>query len=193
MIAYVPNALTILRIVLTIVAIVLIPLEPAHMYWYLFWIFTVAAVTDFLDGYIARKYNVVTNFGKVFDPLADKVLSFVFLIVLYGAGIVPPIIVLLLVVRDLIIDSVRGIFTAHAKVVQAIFTAKAKTAVTFVFIAVALYALAMGTSAVLTQLAFVLSLIALVFSYISALQYAFVFYRLYHDFTNNDESVSSST
>lgn len=187
---HIPNALTVLRIVLTIVAIVLIPFEPVNLYWYLFWIFLVAAITDFFDGYLARTYDVVTNFGKVFDPLADKVLSFVFLIVLYGAGIVPPVIVLLLVVRDLVIDSVRGVFTAHIKVVQAIFTAKAKTAVTFIFIAVALYALAVGQSETLSVLALVLSLIALALSYISAGQYAVVFYRVYRDFMKKDKASS---
>lgn len=182
MIQYVPNALTILRVALTLVAIALIPFESANMYAYLLAIFLVAAFTDFADGYIARKFNAITDFGKVFDPLADKVLAFVFLIVLYGAGVVPPIIVLLLIVRDLVIDSVRGMFTAHITVVQAIFTAKVKTAVTFVFIALALYTLAYGGGVLMQQATFWSAIAALAFSYISAAQYAVVFYREYKNF-----------
>lgn len=191
MIQHIPNLLTIVRIILTVIAIAIIPFEFTHLYTYLFYIFVVGAVTDFLDGFIARRYNVVSDFGKVFDPLADKVLSFVFLIILYGAGIVPPVIVLLLVVRDLVIDSVRGMFTTHVTVIQAISTAKAKTAVTFLFIALALYTLAHGAAPMLTQLTFILSLLALALSYISALQYTFIFYKEYQNFKKPDTTSSN--
>lgn len=187
---YIPNALTILRIVLTLVAIALVPFQFEGLYTYLLVIFLVAALTDFADGYIARAWNVVTDFGKVFDPLADKVLSFVFLIVLYGAGIVPPVIVLLLIVRDLVIDSIRGMFTAHITVVQAIFTAKVKTAITFVFIAVALYTLAYGGDTVMTAVTFWTAIAALFFSYLSAAQYAVVFYREYQNFKKPENKSS---
>jgi CDP-diacylglycerol--glycerol-3-phosphate 3-phosphatidyltransferase len=188
---HIPNALTILRVALTFVAIALLPFEPTQLYAYLFAIFLLAAFTDLADGYIARKYNSVTDFGKVFDPLADKVLSFVFLILLYGAGVVPPVIILLLIVRDLVIDSVRGMFTAHITVVQAIFTAKAKTAATFVFIALALYTLAYGGGVVMAQLALWTAIVALALSYISAAQYAAVFYREYHNFKKPETKSSS--
>ncbi|MAZ67421.1 CDP-diacylglycerol--glycerol-3-phosphate 3-phosphatidyltransferase [bacterium] len=190
MVAYIPNILTILRIALTFAAIAILPFEPRAMYTYLLAIFVVGAVSDLADGYIARKFDAVTDFGKVFDPLADKVLSFVFLVILYGAGIVPPAIVLLLIVRDLVIDSVRGMFTAHIKVIQAIFTAKVKTAATFVFIALALYTLAYGGGNILELLTFWTALAALAFSYISAAQYAVVFYREYQNF-NKPETKSS--
>jgi len=70
---YLPNALTIFRIVLTPVFIILAIYvhTPSALYWA--WIvFVVAALTDWLDGAIARKYNIVSNFGKIWDPLADK-------------------------------------------------------------------------------------------------------------------------
>lgn len=90
----VPNVLTMIRIAL-------IP-----VYWVLFFsgyrhealaVFVVASLTDVLDGYIARKYNLITNFGKLMDPLADKIMSISVMLSLVIAGIVPwPILVILL-------------------------------------------------------------------------------------------------
>ncbi len=190
MISHIPNALTILRILLTFIAIGLLPFAPPKMYLYLLVIFVVAAITDFADGYVARRWGVVSDFGKVFDPLADKVLSFVFLVLLYGAGTVPGVIILLLIVRDLVIDSVRGVFTAHVTVVQAIFTAKLKTFFTFLFIIVALFGLSIGGGEELRYLTIGLAMFALILSYVSALQYAKIFYTAYKKFKSEKNKSS---
>jgi len=192
MMKYIPNALTILRIALTLLSILLVSVSPTGMYLYLLVIFAVAAVTDFADGYIARKFDVISDFGKVFDPLADKVLSFIFLVILYGTGTVPDFIILLLIVRDLVIDSVRGMFTAHVTVIQAIFSAKLKTALTFMFIIAALFELTVGSTQALHLTTVGLSVGALILSYTSAFQYGKIFYRVYKDFKGK-EKISSNT
>jgi len=178
MIAYIPNILTVARIVLTAIAIVLVPFSLAGIYFYLFFIFVVAALTDFADGYLARKFAVESDFGKMFDPLSDKVLTFVFLILLYGTGLIPHVIILLLIVRDLAVDGVRNAFAARV-VVPAIMNAKIKTTLIFLLIISALFELAFYTSAAIHLLTLTLALLALVFSYISAVQYAQIFYRVH--------------
>ena len=64
-------------------------------------IFTIASITDFLDGYLARKYHLITNFGKFADPLADKLLVMTAFITLVGAGVIPMWIVAVIVCREL--------------------------------------------------------------------------------------------
>ena len=186
-----PNILTIVRIVLTVGAIALVPFAPAHLYVYLFVLFFVAALTDFADGYLARRFDVVSDFGKVFDPLSDKVLAFVFFFILYGTGIVPQVVILLLVVRDLVVDGVRAALASHV-VVPAIYTAKVKTALIFVFILSALYELAFVTASVAHVVTLVLAAGALLFSYVSAAQYAAVFYRAYQKSTSGANNSSSA-
>ncbi|MBP9669229.1 MAG: CDP-diacylglycerol--glycerol-3-phosphate 3-phosphatidyltransferase [Candidatus Pacebacteria bacterium] len=188
----IPNVLTIVRILLTMVAIALVPLAPLNLYEWLFALFALAAITDFADGYLARRWEVISDFGKIFDPLADKVLTFVFLVMLYGSGIIPAVVILLLIVRDLVIDSVRGVFAAQGLVVQAITTAKVKTALIFVLILLALAALSFGKGTFLETLVLPVALLSLAFSYISAAQYARLFWAHYHN-PNTVERASSST
>ncbi|QSH39696.1 CDP-diacylglycerol--glycerol-3-phosphate 3-phosphatidyltransferase [Candidatus Kaiserbacteria bacterium] len=176
MIQNLPNALTILRIALTFVAIALVSLAPTHLYLYLFGIFIAAAATDFFDGYLARKFEVVSDFGKIFDPLSDKVLTFAFLIILVGTNVIPIAIILLLIARDLIVDGVRAAL-ARDIVIPAIRSAKNKTALMFLTIAAALFTLAFPQIALYEDLVMILAMLTLVFSYVSAAQYAGIFYR----------------
>tara|TARA_B100000900_G_scaffold410392_1_gene428110 strand:- start:811 stop:1326 length:516 start_codon:yes stop_codon:yes gene_type:complete len=161
---------------LTFVAIVLVSLTLPHVYVYLFGIFLVAAVTDFFDGYLARKFEVVSDFGKIFDPLSDKVLAFVFLIIIVNTNIIPLAIILLLITRDLIVDGVR-LALAREIVIPAIRSAKNKTVLMFLTIAVALFTLAFPQIALYEDLVMILAMLTLVFSYVSAAQYASIFYR----------------
>ncbi len=179
----IPNILTILRIALTIVAIALVPFAPTNLYAYLLALFIVAALTDFFDGYLARRFHTESDFGKIFDPLSDKVLTFVFLILLYPAGVIAPVIILLLIVRDLVIDGVRASL-ASSVVIPAIFTAKVKTTLIFLTVISALLELALGTNELLRAMTMLLSLTALACAYISAGQYAQIFYRVYQSRTS---------
>ena len=90
-------------------------------------LFALASITDFVDGFIARKYNLVTTFGKFADPIADKLLVNTVLIMLVAQGIIPVVPVLLMVARDTIVDGCRMIAMSNGVVVAAGFLGKLKT------------------------------------------------------------------
>lgn len=91
-------------------------------------LFIIASLTDFLDGYIARKYNMITDFGKLMDAIADKILVNPVLIILSAQGFIHPIIPVVLIIRDSIVNSIKMIAARNNKVVAAIKTGKIKTA-----------------------------------------------------------------
>jgi len=95
-------------------------------------IFVVASFTDFLDGYIARKYHLVTVFGKFIDPLADKLLVMAALLLLSDAAIVPMWITLIILSREFIVTGIRLIAVGEGKVIAASKLGKYKTASTMV-------------------------------------------------------------
>jgi CDP-diacylglycerol--glycerol-3-phosphate 3-phosphatidyltransferase len=91
-------------------------------------LFIVASITDFLDGKIARKYNYVSNFGKLMDPIADKILTNSLLIILAGEGFIPTIIPVIIICRDIVVDGVRMLLTEQGEVLPAGKLGKFKTA-----------------------------------------------------------------
>jgi CDP-diacylglycerol--glycerol-3-phosphate 3-phosphatidyltransferase len=90
-------------------------------------LFIIASISDFLDGYLARKWHVVSNFGKTADPLLDKVLVFSLLVLIFQYNVVPQLFIMILILRDLTIDSVRSAIVAKGGTMPAIFSAKLKT------------------------------------------------------------------
>ena len=144
----VPNKITICRIVLAIFLIILMvfPIEKMGIEFPEFEIvatrgtmmidskfiicgiiFLVAALTDFLDGYLARKYNMVTDFGKVVDAIADKILVNGVLIVFATSGYISPIIPVVIISRDTIVDSIKMIAGQKSGTVGASKSGKIKT------------------------------------------------------------------
>lgn len=102
------NKLTLFRIFLVFPAILFILCDFIPLRWvYVFLIFLAACYTDYLDGKIARKNNYITNFGKIMDPLADKILVISMFICFVGLGFAPILPVLLIVIREFIVTSVR--------------------------------------------------------------------------------------
>lgn len=141
----VPNKLTLLRIILTIVIIILclFPFYSLGIYFPKFnisglvidsinlisgIIFIVAAFTDYLDGKIARRNNIVTNTGKLLDAIADKVLVNSVLIIFAVRGFIPAFVPVIYVFRDEIVNSLKMDALRHGKVVAAITSGKIKTA-----------------------------------------------------------------
>ena len=91
-------------------------------------IFTIASITDFLDGDLARKYHLITNFGKFADPLADKLLVMTAFITLVGAGVIPMWIVAIIVCRELAVTGLRLLLVNDGEVLAAAWPGKVKTA-----------------------------------------------------------------
>lgn len=130
-----PNKLTIFRIILVpiFVAILLLEQIPYNYLW-AFFIFLLASFTDCLDGYIARKYQMITDFGKLMDPLADKVLVTSALVCFVQLGIVGAVPVIIILAREFLVTSLRLIAVQKNKVIAADIWGKAKTVAQMVMI-----------------------------------------------------------
>lgn len=91
-------------------------------------VFTIASITDYLDGYLARKHNLITSFGEFFDPMADKLLVIAALIMLVQANTVPGWVVVIIVSRELLVTGLRVLLaTQSGKVMAAAWPGKIKT------------------------------------------------------------------
>lgn len=101
--------------------------------------FVVASLTDFLDGYVARKYNMVTDFGKMVDAISDKMLTNSLLVILASSGMVSPVIAVIIIVRDFAVDSMKMIVGNKGHAVAAIYSAKCKTATLMIGLALTLF------------------------------------------------------
>ena len=91
-------------------------------------IFVIASLTDFIDGKVARKYNMVTDFGKMIDAISDKLLTNTLIVVLASDNMISPIIAVIIIGRDIVVDSIKMLIGNKWKAVAAIKVAKFKTA-----------------------------------------------------------------
>ena len=125
-----PNKLTLLRFLLVPVFMVFMYIDNPYSYLIGLIVFAVASFTDFLAGNIARKYNMVTDFGKFMDPLADKLLTTVALIYLCLNGMCHEIVICIVLAREFAVSGIRLIAAANpagSKVIAAGMMGKAKT------------------------------------------------------------------
>lgn len=124
-----PNKLTILRVLMVpfFVLFMLTDLGGEANKWISLVLFCVASLTDMLDGKIARKYNLVTNFGKFMDPLADKLLVCSAMICLIDTGKLAPWIVIVIIAREFIISGFRLVASDNGIVIAASYWGKFKT------------------------------------------------------------------
>lgn len=102
-------------------------------------IFIIASLTDWLDGYIARKYNLVTDTGKMLDAIADKVLVNSVLIILAAQGFIHVIVPVVIVLRDIVVNAIKMEAAGKGKVVAAIGSGKIKTALLMVGVVLAFF------------------------------------------------------
>jgi len=121
------NRLTVLRIILAFVFIVLLFLPGVLCKILATAAFIIAAITDFCDGHLARKYQVVTDLGKFLDPLADKILVLSAFIGFVEMGIIPGWMVIIIILRDLLITGIRLAAARQGKVLAAARAGKHKT------------------------------------------------------------------
>ena len=151
-----PNKITIARIILSLVIVIILVL-PDNLLSFLpkFLIneklvvdskllvvgvlFIVASLTDYIDGYIARSRNLVTDFGKMMDAIADKMLVNSVLILLAAQGLIHPIVPVIVVLRDSVVNSIKMIAASKGRVVAAIKSGKIKTACLMIGISLTLF------------------------------------------------------
>ncbi|MDE6621126.1 MAG: CDP-diacylglycerol--glycerol-3-phosphate 3-phosphatidyltransferase [Lachnospiraceae bacterium] len=173
-----PNKLTVFRVILIIPFVLLMLGSHAQWGWFMamfggivdyadytaLGIFIAASLTDMLDGKIARKYNLVTNFGKFMDPLADKLLVCAAMICLIELDRIPAWIVIIVISREFIISGFRLVAADNRVVIAASYWGKFKT--TFQMIMVCLMIANIEALTVLTQIvmwiAVVLTIVSLV-------------------------------
>lgn len=137
-----PNYLTILRMVITPFVVATLFIDSPILYKFEFWqltnefsityiisgiLFIVACISDFLDGYLARKYQWISDFGKIWDPIADKVLTTSIYICFAILNLVPFYFVILMVIRDTVVDAYRQSATKKGIVTPANIFGKLKT------------------------------------------------------------------
>lgn len=140
-----PNKLTMLRIILAVAVLVILvfPWYQVGITWPTFMVqgkilvdvryivsgvlFMIAAITDFLDGHIARSRNLVTDFGKVMDAIADKVLVNGLLVILAYNHFIPLVVPVVVITRDIVVDAIKSASGSKGKVVAASWPGKIKT------------------------------------------------------------------
>ncbi len=152
-----PNKITMMRIILSllIIFLLLFPFDATGItlptlfinesivvdirYFICGCLFIAASITDFIDGYLARKNNQVTDFGKMMDAIADKVLVNSVLIILASTGFISALIAVIIVVRDIVVDSIKMVAGSKGEVVAAIKSGKLKTIFLMVGITLTLF------------------------------------------------------
>ena len=164
-----PNKLTVLRIIMVpfFVFFMLTDVGGPAIKWIALALFCVASLTDLLDGKIARKYNLVTNFGKFMDPLADKLLVCSAMICMIELGKLPAWIVIVIIAREFIISGFRLVASDNGIVIAASYWGKFKT----VFQMAMIIVLIMDLGGVFDLIGTVLIWIALALTIISLVDY----------------------
>ena len=128
------NKLTILRVVMIPAFLLVLYLNVPHANYWALAIFAAASVTDTLDGYIARHYNQITDFGKFMDPLADKCLVTAAMLWFVEVGQMPAWALLIVIVREFGVSGLRMVAADKGRVIAAGWSGKVKTAATMVCI-----------------------------------------------------------
>ena len=172
------NKLTLLRIILVFVfiGVIWIPfgLSTSLVLWISLAIFIIASITDFLDGHLARKYNLITDLGKFMDPLADKMLTNTALVAIvdYGLRGILPIgitfpawILVFILIREFTVSGIRLMAASQNKVVAANYWGKVKTVVQMITIIV--YLLPIANVPILQTVALILAYASLVLTLVS--------------------------
>ena len=175
-----PNKLTILRVIMIpffVLALLYNGGENQTLRYVAAAIFIIASLTDMLDGKIARKYNLVTDFGKFMDPLADKILVTAALIYFIPLGLAPAWIVILILAREFLVTSLRLIASGKGIVIAADKWGKYKTATTMVWICYALLmtnfidTMSIGMQSVCTGIHIALMILSLALTLLSGFNY----------------------
>lgn len=156
---------------ITLVRVAFIPLFMALMYlsggqpglymWLSLAVFVIASLTDYIDGYIARKYKQVSDFGKFLDPLADKLLVIAAMVMFCQWGSFPAWALMIVLTREFAVTGLRLVAVGKGKVIAAGWSGKVKTASTMIGLCVLM---AFPTVAILSQIVMVVIVVTTVYS-----------------------------
>lgn len=177
----IPNLLTIFRFLM--VPFLLFCLRPGVEKWVAllgFSLFILGAISDFLDGYLARRWEVQTAFGKLMDPLADKLLVTAALIMLIPMGRLSALVAFLIMARELVITGLRGVAAASGLVIAASKMGKWKTFIQIVALATLMFPPNILPIANLHDIGRLILYVALVLTLVSGVDYILKFYRQYN-------------
>lgn len=165
-----PNKLTVLRVILIPFFVAFLLLSPGNdtFKWIALAIFIVASLTDMLDGKIARKYNLITDFGKFMDPLADKLLVCSAMICLIELERIPSWIVVIIIAREFVISGFRLIAADNGRVIAASYWGKFKTTFQMIMVILMIADLPIDAVQLLTQ---IIMWVALALTIISLVDY----------------------
>jgi len=165
-----PNKLTMLRVLMIPVFLFVLMMGTGGEYsrYIATAIFVLASLTDALDGYIARKYDLVTNFGKFMDPIADKVLVCSAMIAMIELGSIPSIAVVIIIAREFIISGFRLVASDGGLVIAASKTAKIKTISQMIMV---IYLLLGFSGGIYDLIGWGLIIVSVAFTIISAVEY----------------------
>jgi CDP-diacylglycerol--glycerol-3-phosphate 3-phosphatidyltransferase len=163
-----PNKLSIIRVALIPVIVILLYQQSDACRIIAGALFIIASLTDFLDGFIARKYNLVTNFGKFIDPVADKLLVLTTLIMLLHRGQMEAWIIIIILCRELAVDGLRLVAVTQGKVIAASPFGKIKTTCQMFMI---IAAILLNQAAFSTWYMIILTVAAVVMTLFSAVDY----------------------
>ena len=178
-----PNQLTLARVVMTFVFVIVLMLDIPYAKTMALFLFAVASITDLYDGILARRYNIITNFGTLMDPVADKILICSAFVAFVGLHIIPAWMAIVIIAREFVITGLRLLAASKGQVLAAGWGGKNKTISQVVAASVVLTGLALRDDwwakfhlkqewlAPFGKIAFVFTLIAVVFTLTSAWSY----------------------
>ncbi|HUO86790.1 MAG TPA: CDP-diacylglycerol--glycerol-3-phosphate 3-phosphatidyltransferase [Thermoanaerobaculia bacterium] len=170
-----PNALTVSRILLVPLLVVVLLTRIEDREWYALGLFLLAASTDFLDGFIARRWKKITRLGKLLDPAADKILISAAFISLVELGVAPAWMVMVIIAREFAVSSLRSFAASDSVVIPAGWSGKVKTVVQVVAISLLIIYERLGE---LSHLAPLSLWLAVIVSVLSGVEYFVRFGRL---------------
>lgn len=159
-----PNILTSIRILIVPILVVVLLTKFEGKEFVGLGLFLLAALTDFLDGFLARRWGLVTRLGKLLDPAADKILTSAAFISLVELGSAPAWIVVVIVCREFAISTLRAIAAAENLVISASWSGKVKTAVQVIAISLLIFDTQLGALRPLATWALYLALVVSVYS-----------------------------
>ena len=177
-----PNLITGSRFILSgCLMLLLLQEQTAHKALLSWLVFSIAAGSDWIDGYCARRYKSVTALGKLMDPLADKVLVTTALVMLIPSGKLPVWVALIIICREIVVTGLRGVASSAGIVVAASSLGKLKSIIQYIGLGTLIFPLGVLPIPSLHQIGLAIVYVALVLTIWSGIEYFYKLRRVFHE------------